>query len=177
MRPRHPDAFFGEPPEKSRGVQVYLRGNGRQVIVDVVSGDDGFSIARVEIGGGDLSARDIQRLPLASALRAAVAAARVFSEQSSTGEVLPLYGTEKIEKGWAGAANRVLLPRGAPPTRRSAGFYKQIAEAYNAYVLRGMSPVKEIARRKRVSENNVHQWIYKARELKFLDPSPRSRKK
>ena len=164
--------------EESRGIEVCLTGNRCSVTIDVLHDDDGARIGRVEIGGRDLSARDIQRLPLASALKAAIAAARVFSEQNDSGVVLPLYDTEKIESGWAGAANKVLLPRGGPPTRRPAKFYKQIAEAYNALALKGVvSPVKEIARRKRVSENTVHQWVYKARELKFLDRSPRSRKR
>jgi transposase len=38
----------------------------------------------------------------------------------------------------------------------------------------GISPVKEIARRKRVSENTVHQWVHRARKLDFLEPSTRS---
>ena len=45
-----------------------------------------------------------------------------------------------------------------------AGFAnKEIAEAHRAAEMASKSPAKEIARRKRVSENTVHQWIHARR--------------
>lgn len=59
----------------------------------------------------------------------------------------------------------------------SVDWYRNLANSYREFELRGLSPVKEIARRKRVSENTVHQWVYRMRhELKFLEPSPRSKR-
>lgn len=72
------------------------------------------------------------------------------------------------------AARKVLVPRGRP--HRSTTFYREIANAHREFQRRGLSPVKEIARRKREKENTVHQWVHRARELGFLEPSPRSKK-
>jgi hypothetical protein len=81
------------------------------------------------------------------------------------------------ELQWADTARKVLVPRGRPKRGKSASFYKQLADSYRELAVTGASPVKEIARRKRVSENAVHQWIHRARNLGFLDPSPRTKRK
>jgi hypothetical protein len=78
------------------------------------------------------------------------------------------------EDTWADTARKVLVPRVRPQRGKAASFYKEIADAYRQLAASGVSPVKEIARRKRVSENTVHQWVHRARKLKFLEPSPRS---
>jgi hypothetical protein len=106
-----------------------------------------------------LSARDVRRLPLDRVVRAATAAA-----DSGPVESLP-------------ELSKILLPRGRPSgDERSVAFYKAIANAHRQLEQLEKSPAKEIARRKRVSENTVHQWIHKARLQGFLEPSPRSRK-
>jgi transposase len=75
-------------------------------------------------------------------------------------------------------AGKVLLPRGRPKRGKSVDFYRELAKSYREFELGGLSPVKEIARRKRVSENTVHQWVHRMRhELGFLEPSPRSKRK
>jgi hypothetical protein len=75
---------------------------------------------------------------------------------------------------WADTARKAMVPRGRPQRGKSASFYKEIGDAYRNLAASGASPVKEIARRKSVSENTVHQWVHRARKLKFLEPSPRS---
>jgi hypothetical protein len=148
----------------------------------------------------DVSPREIQRLPLSRIVRAALAAAAKAPlerppppQPSRPGEtIIPLnipgYGKlyydndEKSESlglpvkpAWAGDARRILVPRGQPRPGKSTEFYKGIAESYRQFAQAGMSPVKEIARRKRKSENTVHQWVHRARKLGFLEPSTRSR--
>jgi hypothetical protein len=149
-----------------------------------------------------VSPRDIQRLPLARMVRAALAAAATV-ERPEVPE-LPGMGrpTGKKFRGrpdlikydyrdeeqrkhfpprpedqWAEDARRILVPRGRPQRGRSASFYREIADSHRNFTLADLSPVKEIARRKRVSENTVHQWVHRARKLGFLEPSPRSKRK
>jgi hypothetical protein len=106
-----------------------------------------------------LSTRDVRRLPLDRVVRAATAAA----------DAGPVESASEFPK--------ILLPRGRPVGgERSVVFYKKIAKAYRQLTEEQKSPAKEIARRKGVSENTAHQWIYKARLHGFLEPSPRSRK-
>jgi hypothetical protein len=106
-----------------------------------------------------LSTRDVRRLAFDRIVRAATVAA----------DSGPVESLSEISK--------ILLPRGRPGGgERSVLFYKGIAEAYRELTKQEKSPAKEIARRKRVSENTAHQWIYKARLHGFLEPSPRSRK-
>jgi hypothetical protein len=106
-----------------------------------------------------LSARDVRRLPLDRLLRAATAAADSGPVES------------------AAEVSKILLPRGRPGGgARSIAFYREIASAHRQIEQLGESPAKAIARRKRVSENTVHQWIHKARLHGFLEPSPRSRR-
>jgi hypothetical protein len=88
---------------------------------------------------------------------------------------------ELLDRGFSSAqelvtAGKILVPRGRPHKARAASFYKEIAESYREFAAAGLSPVKEIARRKHVPKNTVHQWIYRARQLKFLEPSPRSKR-
>lgn len=107
------------------------------------------------------SARDVRRLPLDRIVRAATAVA----------DHGPLDPASEVPK--------VLLPRGRPTGgERSIKFYKEVADAYRQiqFAQPDKSPAREIARRKRVPENTVHQWIYKARDKGFLERPPRSRK-
>jgi hypothetical protein len=175
----------------------------------------GVAVRRSRFGGGwdgvsrtHVSPRDIQRMPLARMLQAAVAAASELewaakpvslddlvseaklSPPDKHGERrVPIPGRHSIvydrgepreahpvrpELQWAETARKVLLPRGRPRRGKAASFYKEIATSHRAFAAAGLSPVKEIARRKRVSENTVHQWVHRARKLKFLEPSPRS---
>jgi hypothetical protein len=136
-----------------------------------------------------VSPRDVQRLPLARIVRAAIAAANSAERPviESTGkpavsETARLFADESAEpwKGdppWAEAARKILVPRGRPERGKSAKFYKDLADSHRAFALAGKSPVKEIARRKGVSENTVHQWVHRARRLGILDPSPRSKQR
>jgi hypothetical protein len=131
-----------------------------------------------------VSPRDVQRLPLARIVRAATAAANsaerpVLGEKPAVSSTAQLFPDESGEPWtgdppWAEAARKILVPRGGPQRGKSTQFYKEIARSYRDFALAGMSPVREIARRKRVSENTVHQWVHRARKLNFLDPSPRS---
>jgi hypothetical protein len=158
--------------------------------------------------------RDIQRLPLARVVRAALAAAATLewaAKPVSLRDLMPSESEPPDEHGirrgssipgrpaqiaydpaergerypvpphleWADTARKVLVPRGRPRRGKAASFYKEVANSYRelAYTGTGASPVKEIARRKRVSENTVHQWVHRARKLGFLDPSPRTKRR
>jgi hypothetical protein len=107
-----------------------------------------------------VSAREIRRLPLTAYVEAAVAYV------SSGGRF------EALER-----LREIHLPRGLPERGRSAGFYREIADAYRQLRAQGKRPVPEIARRKRVDENTVHQWVYRARQLGFLEKPLSGRKK
>jgi hypothetical protein len=149
-----------------------------------------------------VSPRDIQRLPLARFLKAALAlassAARPQPEdEDAPGFPVPVLTLHEGSSTWAtyydvghadewramGAevppemaeAGSILVPRGRPKRGKSVDFYRELANSYRQFELAGQSPVKEIARRKREKENTVHQWIHRCRDLKFLEPSPRSK--
>jgi hypothetical protein len=106
-----------------------------------------------------LSLRDVRRLPLDRIATAALVAVRQFSE-SGPDRMLPV-------------ADALSLP-GRPVGRNKDRFYATVAELHRRYAKQGRSPAKELARRKHVSENTAHQWIYKARQLGYLEPSQRS---
>ena len=61
------------------------------------------------------------------------------------------------------AAEKVLIPRGRPHRGKSRKFYEEIGAAHREYTLKGLSPAKEIARRKGAPENTVHQWFHRCR--------------
>jgi hypothetical protein len=136
-----------------------------------------------------ISPRDIQRLPLAKPVRAAVAYAERLGKKPPAGRGRPVdtgslgsYTTwfedpdaltpwqRRQEMPGVAEARKVLLPRGRPQRGKSTAFYEDIAAADREYQLKGLSPAKEIARRKGVSENTAHQWLYRARKMKFRDP-------
>ncbi len=126
-----------------------------------------FPVSEVDSSSGfksepaPLSAREVRRLPLDRIVRAATAAA----------DRGPVVSASEISK--------VLIPRGRPTGgERSIKFYKEIADAYREIqqLDPDESPARVIARRKRVPENTVHQWIYKARDRGFLERPPRARK-
>ncbi len=109
-----------------------------------------------------VSGRDVRRMPLDRVIAAALAA---VSEPSSA-------------EGWAGRVGKAITPRGLPERGRSSKFYAQIANLYRELAQRDVaSPVQEIARRKGVPPNRVHQWVHRAREMGFLEPSARSRQR
>jgi len=130
---------------------------------------------------GRVSPREVQRLPLARFMLAATSAVAATDEKWRnliTGEVSPFFIEELGEgQGWTYAARDVLVPRGRPQRGKSTKFYRDIANSYRDFATAGESPVRAIARRKRAPENTVHQWIHRARELGFLEPSPRSKRK
>jgi len=102
-----------------------------------------------------VSTREVRRMPLHSRVQQAIA-------------IVLARTSEQI----IGAAT---APRGRPA--RTPRFYKDLADFYRALEAEGKRPVQEIARRKRVSPNLVHQWVFKARELGFLEESAFSGKK
>lgn len=155
-----------------------------------------------------VSPRDVQRLPLARIVKAALAFASVAAKprpdekdpEGFKGFPIPFDTLVEGESSWTtyydvthidewrelgfdvppamvevGAKMR--LPRGRPKHGKSIDFYRDLAKVYKQCELAGLSPVKEIARRKREPENTVHQWVYRMRRLGFLEPSPRSKRK
>jgi hypothetical protein len=112
----------------------------------------------------DVSPRDVRRLPLSTYMR--VARAVRYEETDPD-----LKGKASREQ-WLRSIEAASVPRGRPKMNDTR-FYKEIANSYTAFQAQGRSPAKEIARRKRVSRNLVDQWIYRARQLGFLEPAGR----
>ncbi len=95
-----------------------------------------------------VSPRDVQRISLWRFARAALALAR---------DPLVPQGRQKAE--------RVLMPRGLPKNGVGAEFYQELLQTARRLEGQGVAPVAEIARRKRVDANVVHQWLHRARKL------------
>ena len=112
-----------------------------------------------------VSPRDVRRMRLSTYIEAAVA--------------LIAYSPNARDR--AKTAREILaqtrVPRGRPERGRSTDFYRDLARAYQELAAANVRPVPEIARRKRVDENTVHQWIHRARKLGFLPPSSRGKGK
>jgi hypothetical protein len=108
-----------------------------------------------------LSLRDVRRLPLDRIAAAAVVVVRQAAEEPSPDRLEPL-------------AEVLSLP-GRPIGRNKERFYRAVAELHRQWTLKGLSPARELAKRKHVSENTAHQWIYKARQLGYLERSSRTK--
>jgi hypothetical protein len=100
-------------------------------------------------------ARDVQRLPLTRYVRAALA---IVND--------PFTAEGRQEAG------RILVPKGRPSRGRGAEFYRDLLATARQLEEQGIRPVPEIARRKRVSENLVHQWLHRARRLEARSSPP-----
>ncbi len=98
--------------------------------------------------------RDVQRLPLSTYAKAALATVR---------DPLTAEGRQEVK--------RILVPRRRPERGRGSDFYREILRISRELEAQGVRPVAEIARRKRVSPNLVHQWLYRARKLEAQRPS------
>jgi hypothetical protein len=99
-----------------------------------------------------VSAREIARLPLTRIRDAALEIAR-----NPSGE--QLLETLELPR----------VPPGHPERGKAVAFYREIADFYRAAKSKGISPAKEIARRKRVDTNTVYTWVHRARELGLLE--------
>jgi hypothetical protein len=101
-------------------------------------------------------ARDVQRLPLTQYTRAAIAiikSNRPFSTEHA----------ERIAKRIV--AERIVMPRGRPSKGVGPEFYLELLAVAKELEKQGIRPVPEIAKRKRVNQNLVHQWLHRARKL------------
>jgi hypothetical protein len=95
-----------------------------------------------------VSPRDVQRISLSRFARAALALAS---------DPLAPQGRQEAE--------RLLMPRGLPSNGVGAEFYQELLQTARRLERQGVAPVAEIARRKRVDANVVHQWLHRARKL------------
>ncbi len=102
-----------------------------------------------------VSPRGVQRLTLSRYARAALAIVNDPLSEEGRREM-----------------TRILVPRGHPSRRRGPGFYRELLGAARHLEEQGLRPVPEIARRKHVSENLVHQWLHRARKLEAASSSP-----
>jgi ATP-dependent DNA ligase len=103
------------------------------------------------VEGADLepvSAVDLREIPFGRVIRAATAAVRRPEPTDERHDEL----------------ERILVPPGRPKRGRSVKFYCELLKAAREFEQRSLSPAKEIARRKKVSENLVYQWLHVARE-------------
>lgn len=97
-----------------------------------------------------LSGRDLRKLPFGRVFAAFTAAKAIAGMPASQ------VGLE--------TSRTLHAPRGRPPRGgHSHKWWQDLADFYLECQARQLSPVKEIARRKNVSENTVHQWVYKLR--------------
>jgi hypothetical protein len=103
-----------------------------------------------------ISPREVRRLPLASVVDAALTIVDGGDPRRT------------MDK-------KLRAPSGRPQRGRSAKFYKEFAEEYRKFKADGFSPAQEIARRKGVDPNTVHQWAFQARKQGFLEPTTRRR--
>lgn len=107
-----------------------------------------------------LSATELRRIPFGAYVRAALALAEGGRP-----------GKPSIDEA-AAEAVRLVLPKGRPERGRSLDFYRGLLRAHDVLVQRGEAhPVRVIARQKGVPENTVHQWLYRAREIKRKEGS------
>jgi len=60
---------------------------------------------------------------------------------------------------------------GAKKTRKPAGFYEQVADAYRWLIANGKPPAPTIARANGVSTERVHQWVKRCRRDELLGPA------
>lgn len=95
-----------------------------------------------------LLAVDVRQIPFGRVIRAALAAADAELEDDISADV-----------------DRILVPRGRPQRGKSVKFYRDLLKSAHEFRQQGLSPAKEIARRKGVSPNLVHQWLHVARRL------------
>jgi hypothetical protein len=118
-----------------------------------------------------VSARDIQRLPLAQVIKGALVIAAD-----------PLPGPDErvgtAHDEWPPRARKVLVPRGQPRKGHSSKWYRELADAWREFERQGLSPAKEIAKQKGVDVNTVHQWAHRMRyDLGLLEPPPGKKRK
>jgi hypothetical protein len=112
-----------------------------------------------------VSLRDIRRLPLATILsRARAAASIVFDAKhrvAETGEDQELDMAEL-----AARVRKARAPRGLPERGHSAAWYLELLQAERDLRASGVEhPGAELARRKKVPPNTVYQWLYRARKI------------
>lgn len=112
--------------------------------------------------GGNVSTREIRRLPLKTVVDAALVAVSV-----------PV--AERTEGDWLKRVRRASVPKKGPQHGHSYKFYKQLAAAHRRYASEGKRPAVEIAREMGVPANRVHQWILRARRMRLLEPSPQAK--
>lgn len=133
---------FSDAGEHPYTVEITVLGIEHPVVSEI----------RVENMDG-VSPRDVKRLPLATYAQAAIVAVRDWDMDA--------------------AARTLTAPRGRPRKGQGMAFYRELAGFYRELVRSGVRhPAKEIARRKRVSQNLVHQWVFRARELGLLESPP-----
>jgi hypothetical protein len=152
-----------------------------------------------------VSPRDVQRLPLARIVNAALAFAATAEKPTEENNEMRDGRTPAWTDIYPGATARTYYDVGgreeweragfeipdemavaaqvAPPTekpqpgRLNRGFYKWVARQHREHSKAGRQPAKEIAKATGAPENRAHQWIHRARELGDLEPSPRSRRR
>jgi hypothetical protein len=110
-----------------------------------------------------LSLRDVQRLSLRPRVDAAVAFANDWRRRPE------LRGAEAYLAIPDDVSRRIVVPS---RNRDRRDFYRAIGALHRQCQITGLSPAKEIARRQKVSRNTAYQWIHRARELGYLEPSP-----
>lgn len=140
---------------------------GYRVVVHLMATGDGPArrVAEIAIASpeGDVSPRDVRRLPLSTIIEVARdAAAIAHHEQRSTLEL------SRARSRLTDAARQVDMPRGRPMRGRSAKWYLDLLETYRELQAQGVRPVAAIAKRKGADPNTVHQWIHRARKIEEL---------
>jgi hypothetical protein len=216
QRPDAPGRWYTDP-ELVLTVIPNTREEQLAVVIDLRFDDDGPYVTGLTVRKHpragyrgertNVSPRDVQRLPLAAYVRAALAFAstaekpplpRAHPEEAALGIPDPRPFDPRVESDRVvevGAAAEELLERGfevsqaalaagaalAPPEMPPRGKkppLKWVADQHRLYSKTpGLSPAKEIAAALDVPLNRVHQWIHEARKKGYLEPSPSSRRR
>jgi hypothetical protein len=108
-----------------------------------------------------ISTRELKRLPLERIVNAVIVMLVQVTKEPAPDRMDPVA--------------EMLNPAFRPTRRNKAVFYEGVGNYARYCAARGLSPAKELARAKNVKENTAHQWLYKARQLGFLERSRRSR--
>ena len=138
-------------------VTIEDRRHGLRVVVEVSGWGGGRHVQSIKvdaIDGGAVSSRDVRRAPLFAYTRAALAATAA-----------PLAMVTRPTQ--TNIVRAMRLPRGNPERGRSTGFYLDILKVARELEKTGEKPAVQIAARKGVEANTVHQWLFRARKIEL----------
>lgn len=165
-----PDGWMSAPiPQGTVHVRVRRRADGRLVITDLY-------LNATEITSAVL--RDISMARLDAAVNMAQIRALTGDEPAADAPEPTLAELRSRAPVWT--KKKAKPPRRRKPLTRPDGtdpavFYRQVAEAYQEYVVHTRAPATRIAQEADVPVTTAHRWIREARRRGFLPPARKGR--